>query len=401
MRRIPERRPDMGNSGSPPPWFRLPGREWLTLIREQARIAATPHRGASLSFGVSMGRGFSGWAATVSAGLLLIALPAGAAPKGPATTPEGNPIGQGVAAPSVAPTLRKPAPPPPPPPPTPVEGVVIQARPAAPPIDTVTAFVADVSAPTINGRLARWDRKICPGVIGLQPAYAQKIIDRIATIAVTIGLQVGDPGCKANMVIVATDDSQAMAKMVVDRNKRTLEGGVDGSSRGRKALAAFVETPREVRWWHVTQTIGVDGFGYQRDMTGGPGSLAVRSLGRIRATTKDNFLGVIIMVDVTRIGVIRFDALTDYIAMVGLAQIDPDTDPSGVPTVLNLFAARDKGATPPLGLTSWDVAYLQSLYTTDPAAVRGSRQSRQIVKGMADRLGVAPSDRTDEDEGQD
>ena len=318
----------------------------------------------------------------LSAGLLLVAPPADAAPKGPTTTPEGNPTGPVAAAP-----------------PTPVEGLVIQARPLAPPVDTVTAFVDDISAPTVNGRLARWDRKICPGVIGLQPAYAQKIIDRVATIAVTIGLQVGEPGCKANMVIVATDDSQAMAKMVVDRSKRVLEGGVDGNSRGRKALRDFVETPRAVRWWHVTQTIGVDGFGYQRDMEDGPGSLQVRSLGRIRATTKDNFLGVIIMVDVTRIGVIRFDALTDYIAMVGLAQIDPDTDPTGVPTVLNLFAARDKGATPPRGLTTWDVAYLQSLYTTDPAAVRGSRQARQIVKGMADRLGVAPTDEAaDKDE---
>ncbi|MBI5941825.1 MAG: hypothetical protein HY859_15525, partial [Caulobacterales bacterium] len=272
-----------------------------------------------------MRRGLSGWVAALSAGLLLVALPAGAAPKGPRTTPEGNPVGTVVAAP---PPRETATPPPAPPPPTPVEGLVIQARPAAPPVDSVTAFVDDISAPTVNGRLARWDRRICPGVIGMQPAYAQKIIDRIALIAVTIGLRVGEPGCKANMVIVATDDGQAMARMVVDRNKRVLEGGVDGSSRGRKALKAFVETPREVRWWHVTQTTGVDGFGYQRDAQDGPGSLAVRSLGRIRATTRDNFLGVIIMVDVSRVGVIRFDALTDYIAMVGLAQIDPDTDPT-------------------------------------------------------------------------
>lgn len=336
-----------------------------------------------------MRRGFSGWAAALSAGLLLIAPPVVAAPKAPGTSPEGSPVEAAVAAP---PPRESATPPPAPPPPTPVEGLVIQARPAAPLVDSVTAFVDDISAPTVNGRLARWDRRICPGVVGLQPAYAQKIIDRIALIAVTIGLGVGEPGCKANMVIVATDDGQAMARMVIDRSKRVLEGGVDGGSRGRKALKAFVETPREVRWWHVTQTVGVDGVGYQRGEDGSPGSLTVRSLGRIRATTRDSFLGVIIMVDVSRVGVIRFDALTDYIAMVGLAQIDPDTDPTGVPTVLNLFAARDRGAAPPPGLTSWDVAYLQSLYTTDSAVIRGGRQERQIVKGMAERLGVAPTE---------
>lgn len=327
----------------------------------------------------------SRWVAGVLAGLVLMAPSANAAPHPASTGPEGDP-------PAVSPAPSDaPAPAPPPAAPsTTVEGLVITARAAAPPVDTVSAFVADVSAPTVNGRLARWDRKICTSVIGLKPPYGQRIVDRIALVAVTVGLQIGEPGCKPNMVIVATDDSQAMAKVVVDRNRSILEGGVDGNSRGRKALKAFVETPRQVRWWHVTQTVGVDGFGYQRGMDGEPGSLTVRSLGRIRATTRDDFLGVIIMVDVTRIGVIRFEALTDYIAMVGLAQIDPDTDPSGVPTVLNLFAARDSDATPPPGLTAWDVAYLQSLYTTDSAVIRGSRQERQIVTGMMSRLGVTP-----------
>jgi len=94
------------------------------------------------------------------------------------------------------------------------------------------------------------------------------------------------------------------------------------------------------------------------------------------------------MIDVARVGVIRFDALADYVTMVGLAQIDPDADPAGVSTILNLFAARDRGATPPAGLTGWDVAYLQSLYSVDPNVIRGSRQQRDIVRAMSDRLGV-------------
>lgn len=325
----------------------------------------------------------SRWVAAAMAGLMLIAQPAGAAPRPPATTPEGNPV-EPSAPPAAAPAPSQPSPPRD----TVVEDLTVTARPAPPPIDTVSAFVADVSADGPNGRLARWDRRICPGVIGLRQPYAQRLIDRIALVAVTVGLRVGEPGCRPNMVIVATDDSQAMARMVVDRNPTAFGKWESGVSRGREALKDFVETPRPVRWWHVTRTTLADGQTYERGS-----QVRVRSLGRIRATSRDNFDHVIIMIDVARVGVIRFDALADYVTMVGLAQIDPDADPAGVSTILNLFAARDSGATPPAGLTGWDVAYLQSLYSVDPNVIRGSRQQRDIVRAMSDRLGVAPSDR--------
>ncbi|MDP1735971.1 MAG: hypothetical protein Q8L23_00870 [Caulobacter sp.] len=327
--------------------------------------------------------------AAAMAGLMLLAQPAGAAPRGPSTTPEGNPVDPSMPT-ATAPAARGAAPPAPSSPPkeTTVEGLTITARPVAPPIDTVSAFVSDVSAEGPNGRLARWDRKVCPGVIGVKQPYAQRLIDRIALVAVTVGLQVGEPGCKANMVIVATDDSQAMAKMVVDRNPTAFGRWETGVSRGRAALKDFVETPRAVRWWHITRTILADGEAYDR------GSLVtVRSLGRIRATSRDTFDHVVIMVDVTRVGVIRFEALADYVTMVGLAQIDPDADPAGVSSILNLFAARDRGGVQPTGLTGWDVAYLQSLYSVNPNVIRGSRQERDIVRAMSDRLGVAPADR--------
>lgn len=312
--------------------------------------------------------------------LLVSGQPAAAAPGGPGVTPEGNPAAKAAAAPAASPA-----------PPTQLEGLVITARPIAPPVDTVSAFVADVSAQSANRRLARWDRKICPGVIGLKDPYGQQMIDRIALIATTVGLKVGDPGCKPNMIIVATDDGQAMAKVVVDRNPAAFGKWESGITRGREALKDFVETPRPVRWWHVTQTVSSDGMAYGRTADGSAGSVTVRSMGRVRGTTRDQFDHVVIMIDVSRVGVIRFSALSDYIAMVGLAQIDPDTDPTDVPSVLNLFAARDKGAAPPIGLTSWDVAYLQALYNVNPNVIKGSRQEGQIVRDMAARLGAAPA----------
>lgn len=306
----------------------------------------------------------SRWIVLAMAGLALTAQPAMSAPRASATTPEGNPVGGA-----------------PPPPPT-VESLVITARPAAPPIDTVSDFVGEVSARSANGRLARWDRKICPGVVGLRPPYGQALIDRIAAVSVAVGLETGAPGCKPNMVIIATDDSQGLTRSIVDRNPAAFARRERGMSRGDKALKAFVETPAPVRWWHVTRTKTAEGETY----TQGSG-VRVRSASRLRATTRDDFDHVIILVDVSRIGVIRYEALVDYITMIGLAQIEPDVDVGDASSIIGLFAARDRGGEAASGLTEWDAAYLLGLYGANRDVVRGSRQENEIAKAMLKQLG--------------
>eukprot|EP01035_Chromulina_nebulosa_P035868 gene35867-48236_t len=63
-----------------------------------------------------------------------------------------------------------------------------------------------------------------------------------------------------------------------------------------------------------------------------------------RANTRDDFNHVIILIDVKRVGVIRFEALADYITMIGLAQIEPNADLGGARSIIGLFADRDSGA---------------------------------------------------------
>ncbi|MFZ5669731.1 MAG: hypothetical protein ACOY4K_09560 [Pseudomonadota bacterium] len=283
-----------------------------------------------------------------------------------------------------APVRAQPAPgaAPPPAEPTAVEALVVTAPPD-PGVDAIKAFVGEVSAPTPSGRYARWDRTICPGVIGMKPDFARRLNDRIAAAALAVGLQVGEPGCKSNMIVVATSDSQALAAEVVKDNTTAFGKWDDGATRGRKALKDFVETPRPVRWWHVSRPMLADGSTYQQGE-----SVRVRQLGRVRATTRETFDHVVIIVDVSRIGVIRFDALADYVAMVGLAQIEPDADPEGVSTILNLFNDRAAGRPPADSLTAWDLAYLRALYASRAEAIRGERQAGDIARGMGEQLGA-------------
>jgi hypothetical protein len=72
----------------------------------------------------------------------------------------------------------------------------------APTPQAISAFVTNfASAPQYAYQMGRWDRHVCPGVIGLQRQQAQFLADRIATRAFQVGLHTGAPGCRADIAI--------------------------------------------------------------------------------------------------------------------------------------------------------------------------------------------------------
>lgn len=284
--------------------------------------------------------------------------------------------------------------------PTEVEGVVVTAPGSE---EAIRNFVATVADPVRGERqLARWDRSICTGVAGMHRRYAEFLNDRIARAAIRVGLEAGEPGCRANVMIFLTGDSDALARDVVE-NQRSLVSywGFQGNTQGRAALANFATAPRPVRWWHVSHTMTPEGqiadssLAGTMNFGGSPESdsssmlqsitanvVQVRYLGRLRRTTRQNFSHVVIIVDANRISGLPFGAVADYVAMVALSQLDPQAPTDGYPSILNLFADRDAGRPVPTAMTDWDVAYLQGLYTARRDANNAGRQQDDIVRSM-------------------
>lgn len=87
-----------------------------------------------------------------------------------------------------------------------------------------------------------------------------------------------------------------------------------------------------------------------------------------------------------------FGALSDYVALVSLAQFQMDGDTSSFSTVLNLF---DEGADRSAGLTQWDRDYLKSLYNADQDRARLSQQVRQVYSGVSGEQATRISEETD------
>jgi len=67
----------------------------------------------------------------------------------------------------------------------------------------------------------------------------------------------------------------------------------------------------------------------------------------------EDISSVIVVVDTSATGVATFGQFADYVAMVGLAQIDLDADFRSSPTILRSFA-KSGSESAPSRLTNWD-----------------------------------------------
>ena len=269
-----------------------------------------------------------------------------------------------------------------------VSGVVIAGRPQMTEKEAIAAFVEDVAATSGNGRIGRWDRKICPGVVGVKADYGRFLVDRIALAAQDVGLEVGEPGCKANVLVIFTPDSEKFTKQAVREHPDAFSRFDLGMTSGKRALRRFENTDAPVRWWHVTHRVTADGQRYEEHSEGD--AVRIRDGGRIRSATRTDFDRAIVVVDAKRVGQVRFEALSDYLAFISLAQIDPDAAPSSADSVLSLFADKAVGREPPQKMTTWDVAYLKGLYDARRDTKNDRGQKQDIARDMGKTLTDPP-----------
>lgn len=240
-------------------------------------------------------------------------------------------------------------------------------------------FVDEVSAPPRNRGLARWWGGVCVAVVNIRTEVAQPLADRISQVAMEYGLRPGDPGCQPNILVTFADDGQALSEAMVERRRRIFRVGVGGLDRGNAALRDFRESDRPVRWWHVSVPTNANTGEAGIRLPGGdaPEVMGEGLVNRGR-WIRDDLNKVIIVVDISQIDGAMLPQLADYLALVALAQVDPDGDTSRFTTILNLF--DDPEGSP--GLTGWDRAYLEALYGGPSERIRNSDQTRELLRNL-------------------
>lgn len=260
---------------------------------------------------------------------------------------------------------------------TAVEDIVVLAMPLREQVET---FVDDVTAPATGWGPARWDERsgICVGVVNLRRDAAQAMADRVSEVALTLNLTVGEPGCSPNVLIIATDDAPALATAMVERSPNAFRPRYSGAARRPSALRAFETSDRAVRWWHVSMPVIRD-TGRPAVRVPGMDPPVISSWGsRLTTPITSRLLRAYVIIDIDQAEGLSFTQLTDYVAMVTFAQIDPDAEVSGFPTILNVF----ENSTVASGLTDWDQDYLDALYGSEMNQRHPNAQSGAVASMM-------------------
>jgi hypothetical protein len=170
----------------------------------------------------------------------------------------------------------------------------------------VTSFVSRITIAD-GSNTARWREPICPWVIGMAPGQGEFITSRIREAAVLAGARVDDTGkCSANLLVFLTTQPD------------DLVGSLPGPTHRLKDS-------------------------------------------RILSTVSEELAAVVIVVDTANTGTVTFGQLSDYISMVALAQVDLRAGVDEAPTILQLFAGREREQASHQ-LTDWERAFLKAVY---------------------------------------
>lgn len=253
----------------------------------------------------------------------------------------------------------------------------------------IEQFVNEVAEPNRDRGLARWEGSVCVGAANLRQELAQYLVDRVSTVAEDIGLMTGQPGCNPNIIILATDDGEGTATVLTDARRGSFRFGGAGMDRGRQAFEEFRESDRPVRWWQVALPIdsqtGRRAVRIPGDCTGACTSpldmapqINVFAPSRLSTQIVNNLVRTIVIVDVSKTDGMTALQLADYIAMVSLAQIDPDADTSAYASILNVFNDPDAADS----LTQWDTAYLAGLYDAERTRKVGRASRSEIAASI-------------------
>ncbi len=273
-----------------------------------------------------------------------------------------------------------------------VEDVVVEARRLD---EAARLFIDQVAMPAGDRGPARWDDGVCVGAANFEPEVGQYLVDRVSDVVRELGLRAHEPPCNPSILIIGTVDGSAFTHAFVARRPKLFVVGGGGMDQGLSSLRRFEDSQAPVRWWHVSVPVDSETgqvavrlpgmHSTQPDPSGGPDDELMAPIirrtwaARLREPLRDVMKRSFVIVDVDKLDGVTLEQLADYVAFVGLAQVDPEADLSRFDSILNLF---EEGGRDTPGLSPWDRAYLDGLYDMQTGFVGRAAQTRSLSRSI-------------------
>ena len=239
----------------------------------------------------------------------------------------------------------------------------------------ISDFVGALTDAPIGGQLSRFEEPACPAAVGLSPAQNKTVASRMRSVAAAAGAPLGKQDCSPNVLVVVTDDKQAVIAQLEKKYTNAL---------GDRVKAPKQSGPAAV--WHLEGVLDANGVpvGVAVDTGDDPGGHYVVEMGdgasRIRPASRPHFLASVLVVEPDAIAGLTTTQLADYATVRLLARTDPSRlGKSAAPTILNILDAP-MGSTVPVTLTHWDFGFLKALYRSGEG--RYANQQRKEMQGL-------------------
>jgi hypothetical protein len=251
----------------------------------------------------------------------------------------------------------------------------------------IRELVDSLTPAPANGHVSRFEHAACPAALGLPPAQRAQVVARMRAVGEAARVPLGSANCRANVVVMVKTNKRQLLEQLARRFPHYL-GELSG---GR--LTRLMQSPEPTALWHLDGLVDADG----RALFAAGGNVVVqrttRASSRITDLAHHEFTGSVLIVEANALTGLTTTQLADYAAMRTFTGADPARLPNrGLPTILTMIDAPMDSAVP-ITLTSWDLAFLESLYASD-VNIHAPGQRGEIQAGMRRSL-----ERTGEHEG--
>lgn len=235
-------------------------------------------------------------------------------------------------------------------------------------------YVRSLGMGPADQQIARWEMPICLSVLVNSEPIAERMEVRYRAIAEQVGLKVARGKCSPNVMIILAEDASGT---VAQLTRRSLIGLAE-VPRDKHHLMTDEEAP--IRWWYDFIVTSRDAhLRYENFSSSNIQTNTVRQL--TRAT---------VVINAPLVTGRAVDSLTDYVALVTLAEMWPDREPRSVGSILDLFNEEPSPDLASAGvsvprLSALDRRFLCEVYRM-PLARAGQYQRQHLVNMLsADR----------------
>jgi len=243
------------------------------------------------------------------------------------------------------------------------------------PDQAINDLVSSLPPAPPSGHIERFEHSACPVVLGVSPRQRAAVVARMRAVGAAGGVPMGAPDCRPNVLVLVTSNKRQFIEQLARRFPTYF-----GERSGRE-IERLAQSPGPAALWHLNGMVDADGRQFDPPSNSVAVLRTTRAGSRLTDQAHSEFIGSVLVIESGAMEGLTTTQLADYAAMRAFTGADPARLANrNLSTILALLDTQ-MGSAAPVTLTDWDLAFLESLYRSDPN-IHAPGQRGEIRSGM-------------------